>query len=74
LGQSGIKIKEEIMAETTFDSTKGKKIDYKTEVAVGLKEIEVRLENIERNQGETDKLKAETRIIAKRLDDLLEAM
>ena len=62
------------MAETTLDSTKGKKIDYKTEVAVGLKEIEVRLENIERNQGETDKLKAETRIIAKRLDDLLEAM
>ena len=62
------------MAETTFDSTKGKKIDYKTEVAVALKEIEIRLENIERNQGETDKLKAETRIIAKRLDNLLEAM
>ena len=62
------------MAETTLDSTKAKKIDYKTEVAVGLKEIEIRLENIERNQSETNKLKTETRLIAKRLDDLLEAM
>ncbi len=62
------------MAETTFDSTKTKKINYKTEVAVALKEIEIRLENIERNQVETDKLKAETKIISKRLEDLLEVM
>ena len=62
------------MAETIFDSAKTKKIDYKTEVAVGLKEIEIRLENIERNQVETDKLKVETRLISKRLDELLEAI
>ena len=62
------------MAETTFDSTKAKKFDYKTEVAVGLKEIEIRLENIERNQIETDKIKAQTKIISRRLEDLLEAM
>ena len=61
------------MAETTFDSTKTKPIDYKTAVAVGLKEIEIRLETIERNQVETDKLKVETREIAQRVEKLLEA-
>jgi hypothetical protein len=58
---------------TTFDNTKPKPIDYKTEVAVGLKEIEIRLETIERNQIETDKLKLETREIALRVEKLLEA-
>jgi hypothetical protein len=62
------------MAEIVFDTTKSKKIDYKTEVAVGLKEIEIRLENIERNQNETKKLKDETKIISKRLNELLEMM
>ncbi len=49
---------------TTFDNAKIKPIFYKTEVAVGLKEIEIRLETIERNHIETDKLKVETREIA----------
>ncbi len=57
---------------TTFDSTPNKPIDYKTAVAVGLKEIEVRLETIERNQVETDKLKMETREVAQRVEKLLE--
>lgn len=61
------------MAETTtFDSTTNKPIDYKTAVAVGLKEIEVRLETIECNQVEIDKLKIETREIAQRVEKLLE--
>ncbi len=63
-----------IMAETTFNSTKAKDVDYETESAVGLKEIEIRLENIERNQAETAKLKTETREIARRVEKLLEAM
>ncbi len=58
---------------TTFDAAKTKPIDYKTEVAVGLKEIEIRLETIERNHVETDKLKVETREIALRVEKLLEA-
>lgn len=62
------------MAETIFDSTKTKNIDYETEAAVGLKEIEIRLENIERNQVETEKLKADTREIALRVEKLLEAL
>jgi hypothetical protein len=62
------------MANTTiFDSAKTKPIDYKTEVAVGLKEIEIRLETIERNHVETDKLKVETREIALKVEKLLEA-
>lgn len=59
---------------TTFDSTKRRPIDYKTQVAVSLKEIEIRLENIERNQVETNKLKAETREIVQRIEKLFEAM
>lgn len=57
-----------------FDSAKRKPIDYKTQVAVSLKEIEIRLENIERNQAETNKLKAETREIVQRIEKLFEAM
>ncbi len=57
---------------TTFDSTTSKPTDYKTAVAVGLKEIEIRLETIERNHLETDKLKVETREIAQRVEKLLE--
>jgi hypothetical protein len=58
---------------TTFDTAKTKPIDYKTEVAVGLKETEIRLETIERNHVETDKLKVETREIALKVEKLLEA-
>ncbi len=62
------------MANTTiFDTAKTKPIDYRTEVAVGLKEIEIRLETIERNHVETDKLKVKTREIALRVEKLLEA-
>lgn len=57
---------------TTFNSTTDKPTDYKTAVAVGLKEIEIRLEVIERNHIETDKLKVETREIAHRVEKLLE--
>lgn len=57
---------------TTFNSTTDKPTDYKTAVAVGLKEIEIRLEVIERNHIETDKLKVQTREIAQRVEKLLE--
>ncbi len=56
----------------TFDASNTKPTDYKTAVAVGLKEIEVRLETIERNQVETEKLKIETREVAQRVEKLLE--
>ncbi len=60
------------MAETTFDGTANQPFDYQKAVENGLKDIEISLKNIEKNQAETARLKAESREISKRLDILLQ--
>lgn len=57
---------------TTYNSTAEKPINYELEVEKGLHELDKLLQKIDLNQAETARMRKETKIIAERIEKIMQ--